>query len=116
MSDIAQMQLFSTRIVPVGKKRGTIPQRFSEFHKLNAHVYVALVMLAREYREHTGRTHVGIKMLWEKLRYEFGIRTSGDSDYALNNDFTSYYARLIAEQEPDLADAFEFRRLRSKAA
>lgn len=115
MSDIAQLQLFSTKIVPVGKKRGSIPERFQEFHKLNGHVYVALVMLAREFREATGRQHIGIKMLWEKLRYEFGVRTHGESDYSLNNDYTALYARLIAQQEPDLADAFEFRRLRSAA-
>lgn len=116
MSDIAQLHLFSTKIVPVGKKRGPINVRFQEFHRLNPHVYVALVMLAREFRDATGRQHVGMKMLWEKLRYEFGIRTSGESDYVLNNDFTAYYARLISQQEADLADAFEFRKLRSRAA
>lgn len=119
MSDIAQLQLFSTKIVPVGKKRGTIAERFQEFHKLNGHVYVALVMLAREFREKTGRRHIGMKMLWEKLRYEFGIRTSGESDYSLNNDYTALYARLIMQQEADLAGAFETRALgvhRKKAA
>lgn len=115
MTDIAQLQLFSTKIVPVGKKRGTIAERFREFNKMNGHVYVALVMLAREFREHTGRRHIGMKMLWEKLRYEFGIRTRGESDYSLDNSFTAYYSRLIMLQEPDLADAFETRKLRSAA-
>ncbi len=73
-------------------------------------------MLAREYREATGHHRIGMKMLWEKLRYEFGVRTKGENDYALDNSYTAYYARLISEQEPDLADAFEFRKLRSKAA
>lgn len=109
------MSLFSMPIVPVGRKYGSIEKRFRRFHRLNAHVYTALVMLAREYRKATKRERVGMKMLWEKLRYEFGVRTTEKADYTLNNDFTPYYARLISRREPDLCDAFEFRALSAPA-
>lgn len=116
MTDIAQLQLFSTRIVPVGQKRGPIPERFREFHKLNPHVYVAFCMVAREWLQETGSLHVGAKAVWEQLRWRFGKRTQRNSDYALDNSYTAYYARLAAEQEADLKDVFHFRKLRSKAA
>jgi hypothetical protein len=112
---IAQLDLFSTRIVPIGQKRGSIVERFREFHKLNTHVYLAFVLVAREWIEETGSTKVGAKAVWEQLRWRFGKRTKRNSDYALDNSYTAYYARLAAQQEPDLADAFEFRKLRSVA-
>ena len=115
MSDLAQLALFSRRVVPIGKKRGPIPERFREFHALNPHIYLALCMVAREYREATGRQRIGVKMLWEELRYRFALRTRGEAEYALDNSYTAYYSRLIMQREPDLADAFETRRLRSAA-
>ena len=38
---------------------------------------------------------------------------SKPTEFKLNNDFTSRYARLIMQQEPDLEDFFEVRVLRS---
>ena len=89
----------------------TIEQRFWDFHEANPNVYYALVSLARQARE-AGKKRVGIAMLWERMRWELWVRTHGD-DYRLNNNFRSRYARLIAAQEPDLADVFETRKLRA---
>ncbi|MCP4448536.1 MAG: hypothetical protein GY811_24845 [Myxococcales bacterium] len=46
-------------------------------------------------------------MLFEYLRVS-SLRTSG-RDFKLNNSYTSRYARLIVDREPDLADLFELR-------
>jgi hypothetical protein len=55
-----------------------------------------------------------MKMLWETCRYFTILGASLDDEpFRLNNNFTSRYARLLADQEPELADVFETRRLRS---
>jgi hypothetical protein len=90
----------------------TIEQRFQSFHSQNPQVYEALVALAHQAKAH-GKTRVGIKALWERMRWDLWLQTDSDEEFTLNNSFTSRYARLIAQREPDLADLFEFRRLRA---
>ncbi len=53
-----------------------------------------------------------MKMLYEVTRWEFWLATESDDEFKLNNNFTAYYARLIMEQEPDLAGMFELRKVR----
>jgi len=86
-----------------------IEQRFLAFHHNNPHVYEALVRMARRWKI-AGHKTCSIKMLFEVLRWQVGITTSGD-DFTLNNSYTSRYARLIAANEPDLADLFQMRQL-----
>jgi hypothetical protein len=83
---------------------------FAAHHAAHPEVYAALVRLARQARSR-GHDRIGIGMLWEVLRWE---TTIGDpaGDYRLNNDHRSRYARLIMDQEPDLAGVFEVRELR----
>ncbi len=83
--------------------------RFDRFHAANPHVYRELVRLARHVRG-LGFEQCGIALLFERMRWEWAIRTRGDR-YTLNNDFRSRYARLIMDQEPDLEGFFVVRRL-----
>lgn len=89
----------------------TIDAQFAAFHRDNPAVYATLVRLAREARV-AGKSKVGIKALWERMRWDLWLATHGD-DFKLNNNLTSRYARLIAAQEPDLAGMFETRKLRA---
>jgi len=91
-------------------RKPSIHERFIAFHAANPHVCRLLIQLAREM--HARRKRVGIKACWERLRWEYALRTEGD-DRKLNNNYTSRYARLIAGACPDLADAFETRKLRA---
>lgn len=89
----------------------TIDADFLAFHSANPHIYDALVSLARRAKA-AGRRKAGIGMLWEVLRWDIFIRTTG-TEYKLNNNYRSRYARLIMHREPDLADFFETRVLTS---
>lgn len=91
----------------------SIGERFEAFHVANPWVYDALVTLAREMVAR-GRNRVGVKMLFEVLRWEW-YRATADpsSEFKLNNNYTSRYARLIAECEPDLVGVFETRELKA---
>ena len=90
----------------------TIQDRFWEFHRNNPHVYTELVKLTRQLVAR-GFTKVGMRMLWEVLRWNTMMKTIHlEGDYKLNDIYFSRYARLIMEQEPDLAGIYETRRLR----
>jgi hypothetical protein len=52
-----------------------------------------------------------MKAVWERLRWETVIRTSG-FDFKLNNNYTSRYSRLIMNTEADLAGFFPIRKLK----
>jgi hypothetical protein len=86
-------------------------QKFRQFHAENPQVYRELVRLAYEAKA-AGRTKIGIKMLWEVVRWNRFLATT-DRHFKLPNNHHSRYARLIMEQEEDLQDIFHTRGLRS---
>jgi hypothetical protein len=91
----------------------TLQEKFEVFHTKNPWVYMVLVKLARDLMAR-GRRRIGIGMLFEVLRWQYQMATVDPaSDFKLNNNYRSRYARLIMENEPDLADAFEVRELKA---
>ena len=98
---------------PEHRDGDTIEERFLKFHKLNPWIRDTIVSLARGFAA-AGHDRVGIKMLFEVLRWQWQLHIVDTGEqYRLNNSFTSRYARLIAIEEPDLADMFEMRHLRA---
>lgn len=91
----------------------SIAEAFDRFHQANPWVYTELVRLARDL--HTrGRKHIGIGMLFEVLRWNWQRTTTDpNSDFKLNNNYRSRYARLIMDTEPDLTNTFETRELKA---
>jgi hypothetical protein len=94
-------------------ERATIDQRFAIFHAQNPHVYSALRDLARQGIA-SGMQKLGIKQLFEVLRWQSRITTSGGGQFKLPNDYHSRYSRLLMESETDLAGVFNTRRLQSE--
>ncbi len=92
---------------------GGIEANFLDFHTANPWVYDALVHLARDLKRR-GRHRLGIGMLFEVLRWQW-FRTTADptSEFRLNNNYRSRYARMIMAREADLSDIFETRVLTS---
>jgi hypothetical protein len=84
---------------------------FEAFHAANPRVYELLVHFARIALA-AGRQKIGVRVLWERMRWETWITTTG-GEFKLNDHYHSRYARLIMATEPDLADVFRTRELRS---
>lgn len=81
---------------------------FARFCAENPHVYGELVARARRARERGHR--LGMRCLWEALRYDSSVAVRHDADAPrLNDHFAPMMARLISAQEPDLADYFDLR-------
>lgn len=53
--------------------------------------------------------------IFDSIRYDWSVGLVGDGKYRLNNHYTSFLARLLMRNYPDLAGFFEIRRLRGRA-
>mgnify|MGYP001296110418 CR=1 FL=1 len=94
----------------------TIQERFEAFHAANPWVYQALEALAADWLAH-GHKRVGVKALFEVIRWQYGRRTADPSSaWRVNNDYSSRYARLLIDRHPEWCDAIEIRALRERVA
>jgi hypothetical protein len=87
----------------------TTETAFQSFHRLNPFVYEQLKALALRLKK-VGVKKYGMKALFEILR--FNALLSVDNKIKLSNNYTSLYARLLMQQEPELAGFFVTRTLR----
>ena len=87
---------------------------FLDYHADNPHVYTRLVTMARTLTR-LGHTRIGMGMLFENLRYDHMLKTTG-YPFKLNNSFRAFYSRLIEAQNPDLEGVFTMRRSVSDGA
>ncbi len=84
----------------------TVEETFELFHERNPHVYEMLREYALMVKRAGGR--IGMRALFERLRWDYLIYTTSTT-YKLNNNYTPLYARMLMEQEPELAGFFEIR-------
>lgn len=101
----------------VNETHGPIDERFWRFHQHHPEVYEELVTLCRKWRRRN-RQPWSIKGAFEVLRYEWRVDGLPDEHEAfkLNNNYTSRYARLLMEMNPDLEGLFELRELHTTRA
>jgi len=81
---------------------------FKEFHEANPHVYAKLRDFAVQAR-HSGRKHLGIAAVFERLRWWASFEVSGD-EFKLNNNWRAFYSRMLMDREPTLSGFFETRK------
>lgn len=90
----------------------SIRDGFSKFHTENPHVYKAFE--SQVFRAiGLGKKKIGAKSIVEWIRWEVYLSTN-DISFKINNNYTSYYARLFVEKHPEHADIFSFRKLRNE--
>ena len=94
----------------VGEAKGT-DAKFQEFHAENPQVYTALRDRALQLKR-KGWNHYGIKAIVEVVRFHRALETT-DPDFKLNNNYSSRYARILMDEEPELAGFFQTRELKS---
>lgn len=99
---MTQKQIDWTKMPP------DISEGFQKFHKQNPHVFIRLREMALTMKRH-GRSRLGIKMLFEVLRWERMLETSGD-EFKLNNNYSAFYARMLEETTPELKGIFATRK------
>jgi hypothetical protein len=90
----------------------TIQERFERFNQQHPEVYRYLVQLARTAAQ-KGLRRYSMKALYNIARWHFWFERTGEEDYKLDDRYHSRYARLIMQNEPDLENFFELRRIRT---
>ncbi len=132
-----QVNLFGEKVIPVRKRRMSVKKakfthplfplhdggmsklehKFWQFHANNPKVYRHLVMFARQWRIKFGpQAKLGIKSLFERVRWEVCLSTTTDPNFKLNNNHTAFYARLIMERNEELTGIFNLRKQRIQSS
>jgi hypothetical protein len=100
------------QLVVVGADERTLRENFRRFHAENPQVYETLRRLAKQWvARHPGRP-TGIGALFEVVRWEIAMATSGEP-LKLNNNYRAFYARELMQNEPDLVGLFHTRKQRA---
>jgi hypothetical protein len=92
---------------PVYAVEATLAERFAEFHRCNPHVADALESLAAQWLARHERA--GMKSLAERIRWESGLRTTGEP-WRLNNSHVAFYSRLLLARHPEWTGRIQTRR------
>jgi hypothetical protein len=91
----------------------TIQERFQAFHEANPWVLNVLEQLTADMLA-KGHRRIGIRMLWEVLRWQYNRRTiDPSSSFKVNDQYHSRYVRLLIERHPEWADVFSTRILKA---
>ena len=107
-AEITTARYRTKRMTSFGNASGNISEQFRKYHEEHPEVYRILVSLAREAKR-SGIHKYSISAIFEVARWKFRISKTGD--FKLSNNYRSRYARLIMDQEDDLADFFTTREL-----
>lgn len=91
---------------------GGLDDKFRAFHEANPHVYRALRDAALRLKR-KGWQQYSIMTLLGVLRYQADLETVDpdprNSQFKMCNSYAPFYARLIMDNEPELAGFFEIR-------
>lgn len=85
----------------------TLEQRFAAFHEANSHVFEMFKKLTWRAID-AGKTRIGAKALFEVIRWQTWLETTGDH-FRINNSYVSFYARMWMIQHPQYAHIFQIR-------
>ena len=95
-----------------------IDRRFERFDKKNPRLFILFRDKALELIR-SGVKFYGMKALYEEVRFDHKVRTSGQDEkpmVKLSNDFTSRYSRKLMDEVPELRGFFKTRTLRKGEA
>jgi len=93
-------------------RSGTLTEQFERFHAANPHVFESIYQMTTQLHGR-GLSRGSMKMIFERLRWLYAIQTMGET-FRLNNNYTSYYARVVHAYDPSLEGFFEVRSQRDE--
>lgn len=106
MNELRDLPLFAGK--PDRGPKPHLRDRFMKFHIRNPAIYLALETAAMNYQRRGERT--GIARLVEELRYDPKIvGVDATSKFKINNSYRAFYARMLIEHHPSLAEILETR-------
>ena len=92
----------------------SIQEAFNEFHSANPSVYRYFKEYFFYLHKRKGWQRVSGKLIIERLRWEIIVMTN-DSDFKIDNNFTSHYVRLFISEHPEYERCFELRTIKTES-
>lgn len=86
-----------------------IEHHFARFHRKNPQVYQMLERRALDLWHARRPKRIGIRMLWEVMRYDAKLTTEGGEGFKLNDHCCPLYARLLIHHHPEWSGVIELR-------
>lgn len=112
-----QKTLFNVPTPKPPRKRKTAAQRKAEreaaflaFDEKYPEVFERLKSMALALKAR-GFEHYGLRALWEAMRYDLSVKTTG-KQYKLSDHMPPYYSRKLMAEVPELDQFFEIRERR----
>lgn len=86
-----------------------ITERFKKFHHENPHIYELFKKMSYQAKA-KGFSNIGAQFIGEVMRWESGVKTTGDI-FKINNDYLAYYARMVMDREMGFKGFFRTRKV-----
>jgi len=93
---------------PFEDKPPALVEAFWSFHESNPQVYGLIDRFTRQAIA-AGRERFGMKAVFERIRWYTTVETQGET-FKLNNNYTSFYARLWMHRNPTMPQVFALRK------
>lgn len=91
----------------------TIQESFENFNNSNPHVFEAIEKEAWR-AVSNGKKKFSVKSIVNYVRWNYFMTTKdADSEFKINDAFTSRYARMLISKHPEMGRMIELRNLRS---
>ena len=84
-------------------------EKFQRYHAENPQVWKEFKRAAFE-AWNAGIRKYGAKGIMEQVRWHTAIQTQGS--FKVSNNFTAYYARILAQKHPQFKEFFTFKEVR----
>jgi hypothetical protein len=101
---------FAEHKVPSG---ASLDERFNAFHDANPWVMNHIVAMADDLVLNSGVNKFGVKLIVERMRWDWTVRTGSEGGFRLNNSFTSRYARMLLLRRPQYESMINTRSLKT---
>jgi hypothetical protein len=86
--------------------------RAERFITDNPHVWESFDKLVQKAAK-AGKTHIGVAMIFELLRWNHMFQTKDNTPFKLNNTYRAHFARRWMKLNPNFPEMFEIRELKS---
>jgi len=83
-------------------------QQCANFHKANPEVWDHFVLFTNQIIS-KGFANYSVKAIFERIRWELDSKSTGESQFKINNNFSAFYGRRFMKMYPQHAGFFRTR-------
>ena len=94
------------------KNMSEVDMKFFKYHKESPHIFNLFVAFSKEIKAKGYKTY-SMRTIMHRIRWHVDITTNDPDGFKMNNNYSSRYARMLANEYPDFKDFFKNRRMKT---